>query len=237
MSSLKFKQIPKKFLSFRNIATCAPSQNLFDDIAPAKTFERLHRHERASSGIGHAQNKTHRPFQYGDTGLTLYVFEKLNWYYGRFGKGTRYGVWYGSLEEETSIKEVLYYRLIESHELFKNPKIRDPFIVCQRAMFKARCQAPRLVDLTKEKKYYAHLTDEDYSFCQNLGKKAIHEKIDAFFTPSARNPQGICTPIFNPSILKDNFIYYFDLVIHRNFEVEFRKTHIKMMEVPETWKQ
>lgn len=230
-----FKPTHKKFISFRNIATCAPSQNIFDDISSPKYFSLLHQHERASSSIDHSKSKNYRPFQYGDTGLTLYVFDQLNWYYGRFSAGTSFGVWYGALEEETSIQEIIYHRFKEDFELFKNPKITDPFIVHQRAMFKAKCHDSCMVDLMREKKLYSKLISNDYSFCHQLGKWGIKSQIDCFFTPSARKSEGICTPIFNPVIIQDSFIYYFDLIIYRNFEIELKKSTVKKIKAPKEW--
>ncbi len=236
MHSFSFKTIFKKFVSFRNIATCAPSQNLFDDIISPKHFSKLQQHELSSSNINHSQKKTCRPFQYGNTGLTLYVFEKLNWCYSRFNQGNRYGVWYGSLEEDTSIWEIIYHRLAENKELWANPKITSPFIVHQRIMFQATCNSTSMVDLMSEKEMYLKLVSDNYSFCNKLGEWATTHNVDGFFTPSARKKDGICTPLFNPAIIKDEFLYYFDLIIHRNFKVEFKKSEIKQMEVPKEWR-
>lgn len=226
-SSLLNHPVRKKFTSYRNIATCSPSQNLFDDIIAPEHFSDLEQHERSSSDINHNKDKKCRPFQYADAGTTLAVFEKINWRYGRFSNGTEYGVWYGALKEETSIHEIVYYRLQESRELFNNPKIVDPFIVSQRALFKAQCLSSKIIDLMKNESLYAALTDNDYNFCQSLGQSAVTKKIDGFFTPSARHRGGTCTPIFNPEIINDQFVYYFDIIIHRNEKIEFKKSEIK----------
>lgn len=232
-----FHVTPKKFASFRNIATCSPSQNLFDDIAPPAHFKVLYEHENASSGIDHQRKKLNRPFQYGETHSSLYVFEKLNWKRGRFGNGMKYGVWYGALQEETSRLEILYHLLARTKELFENPKISDPHIVYQRAMLKARCFAPRHVDLTEMPSIQKKLTDDDYVFCRQLGERAVDEGIGAFFAPSARLDGGICTPIFNSAVIqKDEIRHYFDFIIHRDLQVEYRKLQIEPLPIPSHWK-
>ncbi|MBI4412514.1 MAG: RES family NAD+ phosphorylase, partial [Deltaproteobacteria bacterium] len=155
---------------------------------------------------------------------------------GRFSGGMKYGVWYGALEEETSRLEILYHLLTQSKELFKNPKIHDPHIVHQRVMLKAQCRASRLVDLGKIPSMHSKLTDDDYSFCHSLGERAIRESIDAFFSPSARISGGTCTPIFNPdTISKDEIIYYFDFIVHRDMRVEYKKSRVEALTISPQW--
>ncbi|MBI2338756.1 MAG: RES family NAD+ phosphorylase [Deltaproteobacteria bacterium] len=231
-----FKPTARNFSSFRNIATFSLPQNIYDDIAPPSAFETIYKHENSSSGIDHQKKKINRPFQYGDASLSLYVFQKLKWKRGRFSSGMKYGVWYGALEEETSRLEILYHLLKQSKELFQNPKISDPQIVHQRVMLKAQCRASRLVDLTKMPSIHAKLTDDNYVFCYSMGERAMRENMDAFFSPSARVSGGTCTPIFNPdTIQKDEIIYYFDFIVHRDMRVKYKKSQIEALTIPSQW--
>lgn len=223
---------PQKFKSFRNIATCNPSQNLFDDIAPAKDFALLQNHEAKSSNIDHALNKTMRPFQYGDSRLSVYVFDKLNWRRGRFSDGQSYGVWYGALAEVTSQKETLYHLVLDDQDLWQNPKIVDDVIVHQRKMLKAACSGKRFLDLRQTSDLYAKLTANDYEFCQKFAAAQRQAGVDGFLTPAARHRDGVCTPIFNPeAIVKDEFLYYFDFLIYRQGEQELKKVTIEKIAV------
>ncbi len=234
---MKWAPTKKKFQSFRNIATCHPSRDIFDDIiSHPKHYSKLQAQENATSAIDHKKIKYQRVFQYGDTGLSLYVFEKLNWKRGRFSHGMNYGVWYGALEEETSRLEILYHLRQQDRELFANPKMTDAYIVHQRAMIRAQCQASTLVDLRRKKENRSELIGNHYAFCHALAQQAVIEGIDAFLTYSARAKGGTCTPIFKPAvIIKDEFIYYFDFIVYRNLTVEYKKSEMTKMQLPEDW--
>lgn len=232
---MKFITHPHKFTSYRNIATCSPTQNLFDDLVSDRSFGILQQAENATSEIDHAQPKLHRPFQYSDR-ESLIVFDKLHWTRGRFSLGNHYGVWYGALEESTSEQEILYHKIRESRELFKNPKITSSVITHQRVMLRAKCVAKKLADLRRHKTIHAKLISENYTFCQHLGAQAIAEDIEAFFTPSARHRDGTCTPVFNPvTIQKDEVIYYFDFIVARDLQIQKRRSLLTTVAIPDTW--
>lgn len=193
----------EKFIAYRNIATCDPSQDLYDDIADSKDWEILQYVDNVSSGIDHYIPKIERVFQYGNIEDSLLCFDERFWRWGRFGDGS-FGVWYGALDEETSIKETLYHRPeIDRNDLKSavNP------IIQARRLFKADLTPKKFSDLCVYVQAYPLLVHEsDYSFCQSLGSYAIQEKLDLFLTPSVRNPNGICIPVFSAKIIKDKAI-------------------------------
>lgn len=191
------------FVAYRNIATCDPSQHLFDDIADHADWELLQYADNISSGIDHTQPQTDRFTQYGNIENSLLCFDERFWKWGRFGDG-KFGVWYGALEEETSIKETLYYRPeLDANDL-KNAK--DPIIQARR-LFKADLTSSKFSDLRPYIETHDLLIHPvDYSFCQKLGSYAVFSKLDLYLTQSVRNPSGTCVPVFNSKIISDKHI-------------------------------
>jgi hypothetical protein len=199
----------EKFVAYRNIATCDPSQDLYDDIADSKDWELLQYADNVSSGIDHNQQKIQRVFQYGNIEDSLLCFDERFWRWGRFGDGS-FCVWYGAVEEETSIKETLYHR----PEIDKNDLQNAVSAIIQaRRLFKADLTPNKFSDLRPYVEPYPLLIHEsDYSFCQRLGAYAVHEKLDLFLTQSVRNPKGTCIPVFSAKTIKDKPIRtYFNI--------------------------
>lgn len=193
----------KKIQAFRNIATCDPSQNLFDDLVDEVDYEVLQYADNLSSGIDHDVSKSSRFAQYGNISNSLLCFEENFWSWGRFGNGT-FGVWYGALEEETSIKEALYHRPEIDKNDFKNAY--SPIIQARR-LFRATLTAKKFYNLgSYVEKYPQLLSSENYAFCQTMGAYAIQENIDMYLAPSVRNPGGTCTPVFNSEIIEDSLV-------------------------------
>jgi RES domain len=115
---------------------------------------------------------------------------------GRFGDGT-FGVFYSARAEPTCIAEVSYHherQLAEQRSgAFPYDRYYD-LISCDFAgdtvtLLGAEAQYPDLISLT----------EAGYPFCQRLAKAAISQRVDAFYTRSARDEHGTCVPIFNPT--------------------------------------
>jgi hypothetical protein len=198
--------------AYRNIYTAKIQQNLFDDLLKDPSDEDdlgvLRAWENNTSDINHAEDKKTRVFQYGETQSTLGIFEKLNWRRSRFGEGITYGIWYGALEERTSIFESLHWSFEFARADLKHT---DKPVIIERRMFKALCKRDKVVDLRKEAKNQPLLTDPtNYSLCQKLGKFAIQNRIGFYLTCSVRNPGGTCVPVFLPEVIHDErTMYYF----------------------------
>ena len=218
MDSLPIEQAKKwSGEAFRNIATCDPTQDLYDDIVDPEDFELLFEIEGRTQGIDKSQPGKNRCFQYGNIDRSTLCFERFfSW--GRFGAGN-YGVWYGALEEETSIAETSYKRPEIDKNDFENSE--GPIVQCRR-MFKASLDAKLSIDTRTIAKIQSHLTSDDYSFCQNLGEQAIENNIDMFLTPSARRTGGICTPVFSgETAVSDQAIRSY-LVIYESIDIPAR---------------
>ncbi|HYX37593.1 MAG TPA: RES family NAD+ phosphorylase [Oligoflexus sp.] len=197
------------FEAFRNIATCSPSQNLFDDLVDEEDWTVLQYADNLSSGIDHSLPQRQRFEQYAKIDDSMLCFDEQFWRWGRFGR-KNYGVWYGALEEETSVRETLYHRPeIDINDL---NNAHSP-IIQARCMFKADLAAQHYADLRPYVASFPSLVHpRDYSLCQNLGQHAVEQGIDLYLTPSARWPGGTCTPVFSArSIVKDQSIrtYFF----------------------------
>ena len=203
---------PSEFTAYRSIATCDPSQHIFDDIADSDDWEWLQHADNSSSGIDHTESQLYRFIQYGNIENSLLCFEEKFWKWGRFGAGD-YGVWYGALDEQTSIQETLHYRPELDKNDFKNAK--DPIIQARR-LFKADIDASTYADLKPYVQAHPRLIHpNDYSFCQQLGSYAVVSKLDLFLTESVRNKNGTCVPVFNSNIISDKpiqtYFNYFPL--------------------------
>lgn len=188
---------------YRNIFTCSPSQHLFDDVAPETDWGFLDHLAQATSGIDHTLPQHHRPFQYAEIydELVLAVFRRENWRQGRFSDGSTFGVWYGAEDEMTSVHEACWtsFRFGKDNVLLKNETYTT-----DRRLFQAQAVTQQACDLTDQREKHPELIHpDDYTLCQDLGAAMIKEGYHLLRAPSARRPEGICTPVFTPEILKD----------------------------------
>ncbi len=195
--------------AYRNIVTCSPSQSIFNDLVDEDDWYVLEYADNLSSGIDHQAPKRQRFEQYAHIDDSMLCLDEQIWSWGRFGQ-RNYGVWYGALEEETSIREAIYHRPeIDANDL-KNSQ--SPIIQARR-MFKADLSAEKYADLRPHVGTHTLLVHpKDYSFCRNLGKYAVEQNIDLYLTPSVRCSGGTCTPVFSSrTITQDQSIrtYFF----------------------------
>ena len=166
----------------RNIPGIRTSQHLFDDLSgdPADwdvaiAAEALQRPPTDAALIT-------RPFDYGT--VISYNFDSAHWQATRFSDGTRYGVWYGSLEIETTVYETAWhwYRFVlDSYAAL------DREIVTERRVFDVRCDA-LLVDLRgKEARHPALVDRHSYAFTQDLGRYLHEQGQNGLLVRSARS--------------------------------------------------
>lgn len=180
----------------RNIVSLRESEDLFDDLSdgdPALSMVAIDAEIRVKQDI--PTGLVERGFHYS---LAIgYPFETEPFMATRFGDGT-YGVWYGAIGLETSIHETAYHtkkdilNIIGMHEE----------IVRERAVYLVRCQA-LLIDLRDKAAVTPRLIDDDYSFCQQIGRRLHHEGHPGLLAPSARHKGGENTVIFKPEVLRD----------------------------------
>ena len=114
----------------------------------------------------------------------------------RFSNGDK-AVFNSALEDETSIKEIRYHQMQsgEFGDLENTPKAPPRYFRLYETDFDGT-----MLDLFIIHADCPELTSEDesgYPRCRQLAEEARSRSINAFRTPSARRPEGSCTPVFD----------------------------------------
>jgi RES domain len=182
----------------RNIKGIRVSQDLFDDLAPDEGEREADRSvaiaAETATRMPSAAPLITRPFDYGT--VITYPFVPQNWHATRYSDGLHYGVWYGALELETTVRETLYHW----HRFVTDSFALDREIVGERRVFQVRCEAI-LIDLRGAKE--PRLVDRsDYRFTQQLGAYLSQRAQSGLLTPSARGP-GTAAAILRAEALSD----------------------------------
>jgi len=180
---------------FRNIVSIKETADYFDDINDelkelsdlANKIENLRQKDIPKDMIA-------RDFHYSTA--IAYPFETEPYMASRYGDGT-YGVWYGSLELETTIFETVFHmiRLESQIENLDEPIIRE------RAIYKIYCESI-LIDLSHQHFKHPELIANDYHHTQMIGHKFHKEGHPGLLAPSARYT-GTNIVVFNPNILSN----------------------------------
>ena len=181
----------------RNIAGIRESQHLFDDLSddPANLDLAI---RAADMGRPDSDDTLlTRPFDYG-TAIS-FSFESANWQATRYSDGTRFGVWYGSPELETTVYETVFHW----HRF-----VMDSFpdtgreIVGERRVYKAACDA-LLIDLRgREREHPALVSRSSYALTQALGVWLFEQGQNGLLAPSARCA-GTCAAVFRAERLSN----------------------------------
>ena len=178
----------------RNIKGIRVSQNLFDDVIQDEQDLAIAVQAETATRMPSVAPLITRPFDYGT--VITYPFVPYNWHATRYSDGLHYGVWYGALELETTVRETLYHW----HRFVTDSFPLDKEIVGERRVFEVRCEAI-LIDLRSAKE--RRLTDRsDYSFTQQLGAYLWQRAQSGLLAPSARGP-GTAAAILRPEALSD----------------------------------
>lgn len=136
-----------------------------------------------------------RPFDYG--AVVTYPFVHFNSQGTRFSDGLDYGVWYGSLDLETTVYETVHHWYEFVADSFAR---EDRDIVGERRVFRARCDAI-LIDLRGKERREKHLIDRrDYRFTQSLGRYLKEQNQNGVLVRSARC-RGSNADLFTPGVL------------------------------------
>lgn len=165
----------------RNIKTIRTSQDLFDDLSADPL-------DRAAAVAAEAEERVAteaaiitRPFDYGT--VISYSFDPSTWQATRFSDARRYGVWYGSLEVETTIYETVYHWhrfLTDSYAEWDRP------VTGERRVFDVRCDA-LLIDLRGREAEYPDLVNrKSYAFTHALGNFLVDQGANGVLVHSAR---------------------------------------------------
>lgn len=181
----------------RNIKGIRRSQDLFDDLSADAADRALAVAAESATRIATAAPMITRPFDYG-TVLT-YPFLPHNWQATRFSDGLAYGVWYGSLELETTVYETAYHWHRFVTDSFAG---EDREIVGERRVLDVRCDAI-LLDLRGQEKRTPALVDRrDYGLTQGLGRYLKVQAQNGLLARSARSPAPADNAaIFRPEVL------------------------------------
>lgn len=178
----------------RNIQTIRVSQDLFDDLGD-ESAQRVAIAAEAQSRISSEAPLITRPFDYGT--VITYPFADFNGHATRFSDGLAYGVWYGSLDLETTVHETVYHRhrfLMDSFPSL-NREIRG-----ERRVFQVRCDAI-LLDLRGKEEREPRLVDRaSYAFTQPLGAYLQAQGTNGLLAKSARCA-GVNAALFRPQAL------------------------------------
>ncbi len=178
----------------RNIKGIRVSQDLFDDLAQDKSDRDVAIAAESATRISSPAPLITRPFDYGT--VITYPFVPHNWHATRYSDGMRYGVWYGALELETTVRETLHHW----HRFVTDSFPLDREIVGERRVFHVRCEAI-LIDLRNANE--PRLVERnDYRFTQQLGAYLSQRAQSGLLAPSARGP-GTAAAILRPEALSE----------------------------------
>jgi hypothetical protein len=122
-----------------------------------------------------------RPFDYGS--VIARSFDSAHWQATRFSDGTRYGVWYGSLELATTVAETAHHwrRFVLDSFGALDREVRTDRRVCD-----VHCRA-LLIDLRgKEHTHSALVRRDSYEFTQDVGRFLHGQDANGMLVQSAR---------------------------------------------------
>ena len=181
----------------RNIPGIRKSQSLFDDLSPDPEDWAIAIAVEGAERIPTAAALISRPFDYGT--VISYSFDSAHWQATRYSDGTTYGVWYGSLDVETTVYETAWhwYRFVTD-----SYPAEDREIVTERRVFDVRCDA-LLIDLRGKETVYPDLVSrESYAFTHQVGRYAYEQGLNGLLAPSARR-DGVNAAIFKQERLSN----------------------------------
>jgi len=179
----------------RNIKGVRSSQNLFDDLSDDRDDQVVAVAAESADRVPSGAPLLTRPFDYG--AVITYPFEELNNQGTRFSDGLDFGVWYGSLDLQTTVYETVH----RWHQFIADSFSRENReIVGERRVFHARCDAIMINLLGKERRERRLLDRRDYHFTQQLGRYLKEQNQNGLLVQSARC-RGTNADIFTPGVL------------------------------------
>lgn len=181
----------------RNIKGIRDSQDLFDDLSGDPEDRAVAIAAEMAGRIPSDAPLITRPFDYGT--VITYPFAHFNGQGTRFSDGLDYGVWYGSLDLETTVYETVHHWHAFVTDSFPR---EDREIVGERRVLHARCDAI-LIDLRgKERRERRLLALRDYGYTQQLGRYLKAQNQNGLLVRSARC-QGTNADILTPGVLSN----------------------------------
>jgi len=194
---------------WRNIFSIQQSQNLYDDLVSPGREMILHSLDNKTSGIDRSLPGKYRVFQYGDVSDTIACFDPKYYAGSRFTRGD-FGVFYGALDERTSVAEILAMHLRRFETNMAGAA--EPVII-DRKMYVCSLSGQLCTDLRPLIEVYPQITADGHEFCHGVGDMAKSISLDFLITNSERRPSGDCAAAFNPDcVTGEKFQYFFQLV-------------------------
>jgi hypothetical protein len=179
----------------RNIKGFRVSQSLFDDLSADPADQAVAIAAESAERIPTEAPLVTRPFDYG--AVITYPFVPHNWHATRWSDGLAYGVWYGSLQIETTVYESVYHWHRFVMDAFPE---RPKEVIGERRVLDVRCAAI-LIDLRRAGE--PRLTDRrDYGTTQALGRYLQARAQNGLLARSARC-EGDNAAVFDPRCLSE----------------------------------
>ena len=179
----------------RNIRSIRLPQDLFDDLTEDAEAARVAITAELTLRVPSIEPAVTRPFDYGS--VITYSFNSARWQETRYSDGSRYGVWYGSLDVRTTVYETAFHW----HRF-----ILDSFadlhaeVIGERRLFEVHCDG-LLIDARGREIEEPLLTSRSsYALTQSLGRYLVDQQQNGILFKSARC-DGTNIAVFNPARL------------------------------------
>lgn len=188
---------------FRNIAGLVRSENLFDDLSDDPVDWLYAQAADATLRPATVSGRLTRPFDYANFIADPFSHYGTGWRESRFADGAHYGVWYGCLEDKTTLYETVYHWLkgILAKDISPEISNREPFIT-ERRIFAVDCDA-LLVDMRQKHSLYPNLIHpSSYVFTHQVGRYLKTQNMNGCLVKSARC-DGINAAIFRAEVLSN----------------------------------
>ena len=181
----------------RNIPGIRVSQYVFDDLSGDPRDWEIAIAAEGQERIPTASALITRPFDYGT--VISYTFDSANWQESRFSDARRFGVWYGSLDVETTVYETAWHWYRFVNDSFAG---EDRQVTTDRRVCAVRCDA-LLLDLRGKHDTYPDLVSRtSYAFTHQVGDYVHDQGLNGLLCQSARC-DGVNAAIFRPERLSN----------------------------------
>jgi hypothetical protein len=184
---------------YRNISSLRVSRQLYDDLLP----------DAAAQNAAMAADLRMRGGATGIVEKGLHYSEAIGYpftsdrtVHSRYGDGS-VRVWYGALEEITSVAETAWHQL---RQLRAIEGVNMP-VTRYRAMYQVKARG-LLLELRGKESEHPELLGEDYAPTQAIGKHVASEGLPGVLYPSARWREGSCLAAFRAEPLREARLIY-----------------------------
>lgn len=185
---------------YRNITSLRVSQDLFDDLVG----------DAGGRSAALAADLRVRPGSPGIIERGLHYSEAIDYPFtsdtavaSRYGDGT-VRVWYGALEETTSLAETCWHQLQQLQAV----EGVTGLVTRYRAMYQVHARG-LFLELRGKEHEHPELLDDDCVATQAVAKHVSAQGLPGLLYPSARWPEGSCLAVFHAEPLTDQVLIYY----------------------------